>query len=364
MVDELMLQDVKSILKKIELIRAKENFEQILIDNGLSNASIDEVNEFLVNKFMSPEEVSLYNRYMLYKRKEDLSNLVGTIDSLSELTSRITSLYDEHSRCKNTISLIEDIIGKVDLGLRDYPNIRVSTAYNRVKVDYKRYFDAYIKDGMDRAKFTEEIDQINHSGVVVRKFKKRRLKQLREGLNEHNKNSKLHIDTLFEGYVKSREEYGVYLREVMANLMKKNKVLFDVGLLSLSSMYHEDIAIKTLDNGVKVVDKSKKIEITPEYIADKVFEYFQKMDEPEFDEVMFIKAFREFLLDFYSKEVERLNKKSNIALKEIKDLFYKQRDITRMMSTYQEAIEIPQVTFDQDSKDTLALVYRNNGINK
>ena len=35
-----------------------------------------------------------------------------------------------------------------------------------------------------------------------------------------------------------------------------------------------------------------------------------------------------------------------------------------MMSTYQEAIEMPDVSFDQDNEDTLSLVYRNNKTNK
>lgn len=362
MVDELMLRDVKNILKKLELIRTREDFEQILLDDGLTNASKEEIDEFIVKKFMSPKEVELFSRYMLYKRREDLSNLMIAIDSFSELTSNITSLYDENSRCKSTINLINGIIGNVDAGLRDYPNIRVSTAYSRVKSNYKRYFDAYIKDGMDRAKFTEEIDDINHSGIIVRGLKKRRLKQLREGLEEHNKNSKLHVDSLYEGYISSRDEYGVYLREVMSTLLKKNSTLMDAGLLSLSSMYHEDIPVKTLSNGVTVVDKSKMKDrdITPEYIASKAFEYFHKIDEPDFDEKMFIKAFRDFLLHFYNAEIVRLEREANGALKGIRTAFNQQRNITRMMSTYQEAVEIPTVTIDQDSKDTFALVYRNN----
>lgn len=361
MVDELMLQDVKSILKKIELIRAKENFKQILIDNGLTRATELEIDEFIVSTYMSPDEVSLYKRYMLYKKREDLANLGSVMDSLGELTTNVSNLYEEHSRYRSTINLINGLIEQVDVGLRDYPNIRVSTAYSKVKGGYKRYFDAYIKDGMDRAKFTEEIDQINHSGAIVRGLKKRRLKQLREGLEEHNKNSKVHVDTLYEGYISSRDEYGVYLREVMSTLLKKNPVLFEAGLLSLSSMCHESVPIKTLANGVKVVDKKQEINITPEYIADKAFEYFQKLDEPEFDEKMFIKSFREFLLHFYNSEIMRLNIESNKALRGIRDSFSKQRDITRMMSTYRDSIDIPSDSLDQDSKDTFALVYRNNG---
>ena len=58
----------------------------------------DEINEFLVNKFMSPNEIELFKRYLLYKRREDLSNLVVAIDSFSELTGRIATLYDEREQ--------------------------------------------------------------------------------------------------------------------------------------------------------------------------------------------------------------------------------------------------------------------------
>ena len=62
MVDELMLQDVNNILKKIELIRSREDFKRILKENDLTNASLDEVNEFLVTKFMTEEELVLYKK--------------------------------------------------------------------------------------------------------------------------------------------------------------------------------------------------------------------------------------------------------------------------------------------------------------
>lgn len=364
MVDELMLRDVKNILKKLELIRSREDIEQILIDNGLSNASIDEVNEFLVSKFMTNEELILYKKYMLYKRREDLRSLGTAIDSIEELTSSVSLYYEENARCRNTISEINKIIEKIDRALRDYPNIRVSTAYHKVKNDYKRYFDSYIKDGMDRAVFTEEIDEINRSSAILRGLKKRRLKQLREGLDEHNKNSKLHVDTLYEGYIASREEYGTYLREVMSTLMSKNRVLYEAGLLSLKSMYKEDIPTVVLPNGVVAVDQNEVMAVAFEYIASKAFVYFQKIDEPDFDEKMFIKYFREFLLHFYNQELTRLNKESNIALKNVRDAFSKQRNVTRMLGTYQELIEIPRVSLEADAEDTFALVYQNNKTNK
>ncbi len=364
MVDELMLRDVNNILKKLELIRTREDFSQIVIDNGLSNLSEEELNEALVTKFMTSEELALYKKYVLYKRREDLSNLVFSINALDELTSSIYESYEQNSRCRNTIKVISTIMEDVDRGLRDYPNIRVSTAYNRVKVNYKGYFDAYIKDGMDRAKFTEEIDDINRSSAIVRGLKKRRLKQLKEGLREHNKNSKQNIDSLYEGYISSRDDYGTYLREVMTKLLSKNNVLFEAGLLSLRSMYKEEIPVKVLPNGVTVVDRTKLGDVTPEHIANRAFEYFVTVDEAEFDEKMFIRTFRDFLLHFYMIEIERLNREAENALGNVREQFSKQKGLIGGMKSYQGAIDVPNTSLDIDTEDTMALIYRNNKGNK
>jgi hypothetical protein len=213
---------------------------------------------------------------------------------------------------------------------------------------------------MDRAVFTEEIDKINHSNIIIKSLKKKRLKQLREGLIEHNKNSKLHVDTLYKDYLKSREEYGLYLKDVMTTMLSKSPILYEAGILGLKSIYREDIPIKILSNGVKVVDKTKCSDITPVYISAKISEYFQKLEEPEFDEKAFIKAFKEFLLDFYTKELTSLNKEANTSLKKIREAFNKQRDIARMLNTYHDIIEEPTITLDKDTEDTFALVYQNN----
>ena len=64
MVDELMLQDVKNIFKKIEVIRAREDFLLVLDELGVSRESSDEViNEAIVSRMMSEQELTLYKKY-------------------------------------------------------------------------------------------------------------------------------------------------------------------------------------------------------------------------------------------------------------------------------------------------------------
>lgn len=364
MVDELLLHRVEGIFKKIDLIRSKEDFEQLKIDNGLIDLSEDEVNEFLVEKFMSVEDIDLYKKYMIYKRNEDLNSLAKIIDSVSNLTSKITILYDENKKYQNLLCSINKIIECIDLGLRDYPNIRVATAYSKVKVDYNKYFGAFVTSGVERAGFTEEINRINRSSVIVRSLKKRRLKQLSDGLVEHNINSKLCIDTMYDDYLNSRDEYEKFLIDVMVNLLSKNDLLFEAGILSLVSLYHDNIKIITLSDGAKVVDKEEKDLVTPKYIAQRAFEYFQKMNEPNFDEKVFISSFRKFLLHFYTNEIDMINVKISEITNEIRYLFKMQVELVDDMNKYKKNMEIPYMSFDQDSKDTMALIYRNSNINQ
>ena len=163
----------------------------------------DEINEAIVSGYMGEKELVLYKRFVLYRKKQDLNNLVVTIDSLNELTSTVSDNYEERAECIRISNLIRGEISKVDACLRDVPNIRVSSAYNSVKIDYRKYFDAYIKSGMDRATYTEGIDKIQRSGVIIRGLKSRKLKQLKQGLKEHNVSSKENVEYLYNQYIDS-----------------------------------------------------------------------------------------------------------------------------------------------------------------
>lgn len=365
MVDELMLQDVKNIFKKIEVIRAREDFLLVLDELGVSRESSDEViNEAIVSRMMSEQELTLYKKYMLYSKRTDIVNLSLSIDSLNELTTAVSGYYEERSRNNHVIGEINGIVAKVDRALRDYPNIRVGTEYNKVKASYKKYFDAYIKSGMDRATYTERIERIEHSSLIVRGLKKRKLKQLKEGLEVHNVDSKERIDTLYEEYISERDAYGVFLRELMTTMMKKDSTLYHVGLLSMSSMCGREVSIKTSSSGLKTVDCKQEITITPEDIAEAAFEYFRKIDEPEFNAEMFIKSFREFLLHFYNGELKRLNDENDRALRDINKAFKRQRTVMSNLSHYHESLVIPALEQGKDEQDTFALVYSNHRINK
>ena len=365
MVDELMLQDVKNIFKKIEVIRAREDFLLVLEELGISHDSSDEViNEAIVSRMMSEQELTLYKKYMLYSKRADIVNLSLSIDTLNELTTSVSGYYEESARNNHIIAEINKIIARVDSSLRDYPNIRVGTEYNKVKISYKKYFDAYIKSGMDRATYTEGIERIEHSSLIVRGLKKRKLKQLKEGLEVHNVDSKERIDTLYDEYISERDAYGVYLRELMVSMMKKDSMLYQVGLLSMSSMYGSDVPVKTSVTGLKTLDSKMDINITPEEVAVAAFEYFRKIDEPEFNAEMFIKSFREFLLHFYNGELKRLKDENDRALRDINKTFKRQRTVMSDLSHYRESLVIPALEQGKDEEDTFALVYSNHKINK
>lgn len=358
MVDELMLRDVNNILKKIEAVRGGEDFDDFLLSCGLTRESNeDEINEAIVSGYMTERELTLYKRYVLYRKKQDLNNLVATIDSLNELTSTVSDNYEERAECIRISNLIRREISKVDVCLRDVPNIRISTAYNGVKIDYRRYFDAYIKSGMDRATYTEGIDKIQKSGLVIRGLKFKKLKQLKQGLEDHNVFSKENVEYLYNQYIDTRDKYGSYLRKVIVDLLNKHKDLLNAALLSLNTVFDLEIPIITNGNGLKVVDFSKEIPYDNEFIAAKIFEYFQKLDISEFDAIVFIESFRKFLLSFYNNELEILGKKDSKALTNIRNVFEEQKSLMRGLVLYKESVDLAQEGEEKDIADTFALVY-------
>lgn len=365
MVDELMLQDIKNIFKKIEVIRTREDFSMILSELGVSQGASDEViNEAIVTRMMSEKELTLYKKYMLYSKRNDLVNLGLSIDALNELTTSVSETYELRSRNNRTIREINRIIETVNGALRGFPNIRVGTEYNKVKVSYKKYFDAYIRSGMDRATYVEGIEKLEHSSFIVRGLKKRKLRQLKEGLSTFNVDSKKRIDTLYDEYISERNAYGVYLRTLMTTMMKKDSTLYQMGLLSMMSMYGKEVPIKTSASGVRSIDSQQEITITPEEIAESAFEYFRKIDEPEFGADIFIEAFREFLLHFYTRELERLNGENDKALIDINDAFNRQKAVIGDLSIYHKSVIVPSLEQEKDEEDTFALVYANHRINK
>lgn len=365
MVDELMLRDVKNILSKIEVVRARDDFSELLIKIGVSSeSSIDEINEAIVAAMMSEHEVKLYRKYLLYRKKTDLINLSSAIDVVSNITDSVSSNYDLRSRNSGTIGAINDEIEKIDFVLRDVNRICIGTEYAKVKGSYKTYYDAYIKSGMDRYTYVEQIESIEHSSKLGRRLKKGKLSKLQQGLEEFNIDAKNNIDDLFQRHLEAKDSYRAYLVILMMELMLKNKVLYNAGLLTLRSMYGDEIPVKILDNGVIVVDDSSKIDIHPKTIAEKAFEYFQSVDEPEFDADMFMKCFRDFLIHSYNQELARLDEENDKSLTSIKKHFDKQKEVVGTLLGLQNGIQVETTQINKDEEDTFALVYTDTRYNK
>ena len=136
-------------------------------------------------------------------------------------------------------------------------------------------------------------------------------------------------------YIDTRDKYGSYLREVMADLLNKHKDLLNAALLSLNTVFGLEVPIITKDSGVKAIDFSKEIPYDTEFIAAKIFEYFQKLDIPDFDQSVFTESFRNFLLSFYNNELEMLSTiEMQVIVKKLNSIFIRIRkdfiDIVKM----------------------------------
>lgn len=360
MVDELMLRDVKNIIDKIRVVKSRDDFGELLIKFGVSaNFTEEQINEAIVANMMSDAELTLYKKYALYKKRMDVISFVGAVEAIGEITSSVSEFYESRSKNNQTITAINELIGKVDTCLGNIPKIRVSTEYGKVKGSYKRYYDAFIKSGMDRYTFVEKIEKVQHSSALIKRFSKRKLKKLQGELDSFNIDVKKRIEELHLSYISERDSYGEYLRSLMSDIFTKNSDIYQIGLLSLISLEGINIPTKTLKNGVVVVDSKKKIEVTPEELAAKAFIYFQKKDEPEFNAEMFVSSFREFLLHYYAQELNRLENENEVSLVGVKSQFDKQKSMVCRLFGLRKAIDIPVTSQEKDEEDTFALIYSN-----
>ena len=365
MVDELMLRDVKNILDKIRVIKSRDDYEELLIKFGVSvNSTEEQINEAIVSNMMSDVEFTLYKKYSLYKKRMDVISFVGAVEAIGEITSSVTKFYESRSKNNQTINAIKEFIAKVDTCLGNIPKIRVGTEYGKVKGNYKRYYDAFIKSGMDRYTFVEKIERIQQSSSLIKHFSKRKLKKLQLELDNFNVDTKKRVEELHLSYISERDSYGEYLRTLMTDIFTKNSDIYQISLLSLISLEGIDIPTKTLKNGVVVVDSKKKIDVTPEELAGIAFRYFQKKDEPEFNAEMFISSFREFILHFYIQELNRLENENEVSLVGVKTQFDKQKSMVGHLLGLRKAIDVPETSQEKDEEDTFALIYSNVKNNK
>ena len=365
MVDELMLRDVKNILDKIRVIKSRDDYEELLIKFGVSvNSTEEQINEAIVSNMMSDVEFTLYKKYSLYKKRMDVISFVGAVEAIGEITSSVTKFYESRSKNNQTINAIKEFIAKVDTCLGNIPKIRVGTEYGKVKGNYKRYYDAFIKSGMDRYTFVEKIERIQQSSSLIKHFSKRKLKKLQLELDNFNVDTKKRVEELHLSYISERDSYGEYLRTLMTDIFTKNSDIYQISLLSLISLEGIDIPTKTLKNGVVVVDSKKKIDVTPEELAGIAFRYFQKKDEPEFNAEMFISSFREFILHFYIQELNRLENENEVSLVGVKSQFDKQKSMVGHLLGLRKAIDVPETSQEKDEEDTFALIYSNVKNNK
>lgn len=358
MVDELVLRDVKKILDKIQVIRSRDDFEELMRKFGVSASfSEEQVNEAIVANMMSDSELALYKRYILYKRRTDIISFLGAVEAIGEITSSVSEFYESRSKNNQTIAAIKDVISKVDLFLGNIPKIRVSTEYGKVKGSYKKYYDTFIKSGMDRYTFVERIEKVQQSSTIIKRFSKKKLKRLQIELEGFDLVTQKKIEELHSDYAQIRDAYGEYLRNLMRDMFTNNSDLYQVGLLSLITLKGMKIPTKTLENGLTVVDTKKKIEVTAQELADKVFYYFQKKNESEFDAETFVISFREFLLHFYTQELSRLRNENEVSLVGVKSQFDRQKSIVGELLELRKLFNIPVTVPEKNEEDTFALVY-------
>lgn len=356
MFDEKMLQGVKDCLNKIDVLKSDADLDKMLAQYGvdITKLSHDEIVAMIVRYLLSDQERIYYNQYINYKRKQDFEKLDAALTSLGELTVNVSNLYDERREAARRITHIEELIRSLKSKLRDVPTIKISTLYNHLENDYKRYSKKVIKAGMKESQLNDQIHSIERSNFILRGIKGKELAFLKEELRTFKETSREEIDERQEKYNRTKEEYVELLRSVISELLRDDMIL-NAMLLTCKVLYGVEVNSEFDYRGIERVKVSELKEFNVNIIIEKFFNYYDEHNGEKYDAHTFYGIVEEFVLYFYRLGISKLEGQRNRCLSDISSAFIAQSELISGVKECKTSLTEGVTSPDED--DTLSLVY-------
>ncbi len=362
----LVLQDMKNILKKIELIRSNPDFEQLLQEYGIDASLLTEeqLNEEIVRKMMSETELQYYLEYVEYRKRKDFQGIMDSMDSLNTLTQQIEEIYGKRKDGRKNINAANDEKRNVLVALHQIPNIMIGTNFRSLEDKYNKLNRRFIKKGMDQYDFKEKIEHILYSNVIIRGLKSKKLKQLREELASYQEITDSELKELTAIYCQAYSDYLEFIKKVIRDLLR-NRTIANACMLTCSLKYGDNVQLRTNYQGLQEITT---YEIKPEekdMVVKRVFEFFKTKDIDDLDEETFTKLFSEFCTYYYDIEIARLERQDETYLSEIKEVFFAQKGIIGNMEVCKRAIVLDEEeNLDEEKQQIFSLVYSTDTTKK
>lgn len=355
MVDEKMLQGVKGSLSRIESLKCDINLESILMEYGIDIRimSSDEIVNAIVTYLLTDEERDYYNRYMIYKKQQDLRAISNTLNSLNELTTKVDLLYTERKEASVRISHINEIVRSIKMKMHDVPVVRISTLYGHLQNDYERYSKRAIKAGMDESRLNDRIHTLQHSSFLIRGMRAKEIELLKKELQTSKEIASSEIEERKEKYHRTREEYTDLLTRVVDDLLRQD-IFLNAMLLSIKTLYGVEVQTELDYRGIDRVLPEEMKEFSKAVIIEHFFKYYEEHNGEKYDAETFRTILEDFVLYFYNLSIRRLEGQKSRCLSDISKAFSEQKELVGMIP----AVNLESPTFvTQDEEDTMSLVY-------
>lgn len=357
MIDNIMLEEIKSILSRISEYRNNTRLlEEHFID--VTSMSEKEIIDAILHTFFTENEIACYNDYMKYKAIQDSKALLNIMDSFVDISDRVNVLFDERKNDSTTIGVVNELMKKLKIKLFDVPKIRISSLHSHLEYDYQQYSKKAINSGMTSSKLNDKINTLEHRTFFLRQMTKKECERLKKELIEFKARSNSEILECKEKYTRTEEEYKELLKSVVFELLR-DKDIFNAMLLSANDVYGLGFNVVLDKNNIPKISKDEAKEVSKTALLNYFFDYFYEYNGDKIDADTFCAVLEDFIFCFYKKYINKLETKKDRNLSTIKNLFKKHKEICSSLQGYNEGFGV-LVDLTEDQEDTFALVYSSN----
>lgn len=362
MVDEKILKSVSDTLKILESLRSRNTSElkEQLKDNDLyeEGLSDEEMIDRLLHFFVSEEEMSYYEKYLEYKRVKNANVIAESLDSLLAITEQIDGIYTDRKEYRVNRGKTLENINQLKGALRVLPIIRVSIEHSHVESLKDYYIHARTRDGMQRAKITEAIEDIGRRGIIVRTLKTRQVAKLSEKLKEHDSSGLPLLHKAYDDFTAQIKKYCDLLNNFF-NKMLDNDKLCAAAIMSAKLINGDGVDYTKEDLGISKPSKEEIKEVDRESLYTTFVNFSNFPSAEDVTSEMYFKALEEFVLYYESVVYKRSEVGINMANNEVAKLFKKQQEVILGLASKRGEFIIDS-SFSEDEDDTFTLIYAKN----
>ncbi len=358
MADQMLLKDVKSVLRKIEEIKSlsdEELREECSIFMTLdSNTSREDMITSILNTELSPEEKANYNMYLRYYYFSTFREQNKGISALDEGLTQIEDLYKVKDASTREISDARDRKREALFAMNTaLPLVRLNIEYSHVDSAYKRYINVRTKTGMKQAQLNEEYEKLDRSSTLMRFLKRKSINSLRKEKHEHALTSMIEENAEFDKYLDSLRKYAASLRELFYKMLDNDGIRMAVRLKQeMSNDFTKEEAYKVQFRSFDRLTLEEKEQIYNEFIETASFD-----PEAEVTGEIFFEAAKKFVVSYYDIMISRNERRQSECVSKIRNIVTEQKNIVNRLKDKEQQFDL----FTEEEDRTLSLIGQESG---